>query len=401
MIECVRDLPDDADSLVHELLRCYPQRPSTAEIARFLIDSDVLTAWFRGSVLAPEVVSLNLDRDDDAQPRDRRLPCLRTPQDLAEWLECTPAQLDWLADLWRSDPSTAEYFRHYRYKLVEKRHGEFRLIEMPKTLLKRAQRKIYQDILIHFEIHPHAHGFAINKDCRSHAALHVGKQFLFLFDIAECFQSIGWLPVNRIFLDLAYPPSVASYLTALCTHKTVLSADREMGRCLTDFQQRRLWQRHLPQGAPSSPALSNAVLRRLDQRLDGLARSLRLQYSRYADDLALSGDTYRDWSFLEPLIGAICLEEGLSLNHRKSRIKQSHQRQKLVGIVVNEKLNIDRRYYDRVKAIITNCARYGIESQNRENHENFRAHLSGCIQHVKSLNPRRGEKLEQLYALIS
>ena len=101
-------------------------------------------------------------------------------------------------------------------------------------------------------------------------------------------------------------------------------------------------------------------MRHLDKRLQGLAKSLKLRYSRYADDLAFSGNTHRDWRFLEPLIGSICLQEGFELNYRKSRIIRSHQRQKITGVIVNQRANIDRRYFDRLKAILNNCVRYGV-----------------------------------------
>ena len=136
---------------------------------------------------------------------------------------------------------------------------------------------------------------------------------------------------------------------------------------------------------------------RLDLRLAGLAQRLQLDYSRYADDIVMSGDTPRDWRFLEPVIGGICLDEGVSLNHRKTRIRKPYQKQRVTGIVVNTKVNVDRKYYDTLKAILTNCTRYGLDNQNRHGHPNFRAHLMGRIQYVKSLNHRRGVRLEKIY----
>jgi len=138
----------------------------------------------------------------------------------------------------------------------------------------------------------------------------------------------------------------------------------------------------------------------LDKRLDSLSKSLKLQYSRYADDLAFSGNSHRDWRFLEPLIGSICIEQGFELNYRKSKILHAHQRQKITGVVVNQGANIDRRYYDRLKAILTNCIRHGVESQNIERHKDFSASLLGRIMFVTSLNKNRGEKLMALYRQI-
>ena len=153
--------------------------------------------------------------------------------------------------------------------------------------------------------------------------------------------------------------------------------------------------------APTSPALTNIVLFRLDQRLTGLASRLDLDYSRYADEIAMSGNVHRDYRFLQPLIGKICLDEGVTLNYRKTRIKRSHQKQRLTGIVVNNKPNIDRKQFDTLKATLTNCVWHGLQSQNRNNHPRFNEHLLGKIQYVKSLNKQRGLTLEKIYSNIA
>ena len=270
-----------------------------------------------------------------------------------------------------------------------------RLIEKPKATLKRLQRKINREILSASDIHPAAHGFCKGRSCLSHASIHTGKRYLLLYDITECFQSIGWLKVKSVFRRMGYEEKLSTYLTALCTHSVRLEKAQ-----LSQFdtvQRERLKRRHLPQGAPGSPALANAVLHRLDLRLSGLAKSLGLDYSRYADDIAMSGNSHRDWRFLEPLIGGICLDEGVTLNYRKTRIKRTHQKQRMVGIVVNSKTNVDRKYFDALKATLTNCARHGLDSQNHLGHPHFRACLLGRIQHVKSLNEQRGLKLERIY----
>ncbi|MCP4236821.1 MAG: RNA-directed DNA polymerase, partial [Aestuariibacter sp.] len=266
-----------------------------------------------------------------------------------------------------------------------------RLIESPKTRLKMIQRQINDNILAHAPIHKSAHGFRKGRSCISHAAQHVKKQYVFVFDLAHCFPSIQWPQVYQVFRGFGYQPSVAKYLTAICTHQSY--PRHELLTQLDDEQHSLLKHRHLPQGAPGSPALSNAVLFGLDRRIRGLAGSLNLVYSRYADDMVLSGNTHRSWLFLEALVGAICLEQGFTLNYRKSRILRPQQKQKITGIVVNEKPNIDRRYYDRLKAILTNCVRHGLHSQNHGNHPDFRAYLLGSIQHVKSLNEAKGNKL--------
>ncbi len=405
IIERVEYLPDDGNAVINELLLQYPAKPSERAIANLLNSSARLSKWFAATP-TPTIRVLNLDRDgftgqltDEATGHTtNRLPIIDTVGDLADWLTLSLPELDWFANFWRFDTATPEHFKHYQYQLLEKRDGGFRLIEKPKTRLKQLQRKIYQEILTTADTHSAAHGFCPGRSCLSHAANHTNKRYVMSYDIAQCFQSIGWLKVKSVFLRMGYTQNVSTYLTALCTHKVQLK--RQQQAALSPTQRTLLRQRHLPQGAPTSPALTNIVLFRLDQRLTGLANRLDLDYSRYADDIALSGNGHRDYRFLQPLIGKICLDEGVTLNYRKTRIRRSHQKQRLTGIIVNNKLNIDRKQFDTLKATLTNCVQHGLQSQNRNNHPHFDEHLLGKIQYVKSLNKQRGLKLEKIYSDI-
>ena len=397
-IDTVDNLPDDADVLIHELLSNFPTKPPQSSIVGFLNEDIRVGLWFREQTKKPKINKFDLNVHGLSQSRDAYLPPLDTMADLAEWLNISYAQLEWLADFKRYDAKASDALKHYVYNLVKKRNGGPRLIEAPKKILKGIQTKITDRILAHALVHDAAHGFRAGRSCKTHASLHVGKQYLLLFDLQLCFQSIQWSQVYLVFLGLGYSPSVTKYLTGLCTHRAY-PHDKTI-RQLGDDQRELLAQRHLAQGAPSSPALSNAVLIQLDRRLSGLSHSLKSVYSRYADDLAFSMDVHRDWQFLEPLVGSICLEEGLALNFRKTRILRPHQRQKVTGVVVNTKPNVDRRYYDRLKAILWNCIRDGIHLHNRLNHPDFRAQLLGRVQHVRYLDEAKGEKLLSMFKRI-
>lgn len=159
---------------------------------------------------------------------------------------------------------------------------------------------------------------------------------------------------------------------------------------------------HLPQGAPTSPALANLCAWHLDSRLHGLSKRLDLHYTRYADDLAISGTIDRHYldRIVLPLIGAITLEEGFRLNHRKTRIMTRSQRQSFCGITVNTKPNPARCEYDTLKATLFNCITHGPESQNRDKRRNFRQHLQGRVSNLSFLNPGRGKKLLALMQQI-
>jgi RNA-directed DNA polymerase len=156
---------------------------------------------------------------------------------------------------------------------------------------------------------------------------------------------------------------------------------------------------HLPQGAPSSGALANLAAYRLDVRVAGLAAKLDARYTRYADDLVLSGDRtlVRHATMIVARLATIASEEGFSLNFRKSRVMTASDRQRITGIVVNDKLSVSRTNLDQLRAILHNCARHGPASQNRDDHADFRAHLRGRIAWVASLDPAKGARLRAIF----
>jgi RNA-directed DNA polymerase len=159
---------------------------------------------------------------------------------------------------------------------------------------------------------------------------------------------------------------------------------------------------HLPQGAPTSPALANLAAFGLDRRLTGLAASTALRYSRYADDLTFSGPWQprrRRRQFEEP-VAVIARAERFAVNERKTALHSAAGRQSVCGIVVNVRPNVLRAEYDELKAILHNAARHGPAGQNRAGIADFEAHLRGRISWVASLNPARGEKLHRRFAQI-
>jgi hypothetical protein len=213
--------------------------------------------------------------------------------------------------------------------------------------------------------------------------------------------------VFRIFRTIGYPETVTRLLTGLCTTRQPLDvwdARPSPAADGSDYTTRlRFAERHLPQGAPTSPALANLAACRLDRRLARLAANLNATYTRYADDLTFSGsaDLARGTKRLTRLVAIIAAEEGFSMNCRKTQVMRRGSRQTVTGVVVNAKSNVPRTDFDRLKAILTNCVRHGPVSQNREKHANFRAHLSGRIAHFSAINPTRARKLWALFDKIS
>jgi hypothetical protein len=158
----------------------------------------------------------------------------------------------------------------------------------------------------------------------------------------------------------------------------------------------------LPQGAPTSPALANVCAHRIDCRLRALARSAGAEYTRYADDLAFSGDEAfeRCVERFASHAAAVLLEEGFTVHHRKTRIMRQGVRQHLAGLVANQRINVVREDFDRLKAILNNCMRHGPESQNREAHPSFQEHLRGRVEFVTMVDPAKGLRLRGMFDQI-
>jgi hypothetical protein len=201
-----------------------------------------------------------------------------------------------------------------------------------------------------------------------------------------------------LFRTIGYPEAVADLLGGLCTN----AAPRSIIQGVPWSTQQLYGRPHLPQGAPTSPALANLCAYRADCRLHGLAAAAGAVYTRYADDLAFSGDSTfaRCAERFSHRAAAILLEEGFHVHHRKTRIMRHSVRQHLAGLVINERLNVRRADFDELKAILTNCRRFGAASQNRSEHPQFRAHLQGRIAFLKSINPAKGRKLGALFERI-
>lgn len=396
-----------ADTTLHS----FPSPPESIDVlTAFLTQAEEL---FRAKRLVPPAkVFTWVFPTPRMANRDWKVPEICTDGDLEDFLNIPYGKLDWFADPKHLLAKRCnQRLRHYRFQWVDKKSKGRRLLESPKLRLKTIQRTILRNILNHAPTHPAAHGFVTGRSTLSFAEPHLGKELVLCMDLEEFFSSVNTARVAGVFgTVLGYPPSVAKKLSSLCT---LLSPDdvRFAGRSPhgpQDIQNafardRRLATPHLPQGAPSSPALSNLVAFRLDCRLSQLAGSMGLSYTRYADDLAFSGGTWfrRGARNFSALVAKIVNEEGFCVNHSKTRLMTQSQCQKLTGIVVNCRPNLERKDFDRIKAILTNCVRKGPNTQNRKGVEDFRAYLAGKIAYVKQLNRTRGEKLEALFAQIA
>uniref|UniRef100_UPI003D8AA135 reverse transcriptase family protein n=1 Tax=Gordonia sp. B7-2 TaxID=3420932 RepID=UPI003D8AA135 len=315
------------------------------------------------------------------------LPVLTGVDDVAAWLALTPAEVDWFADRGSWLTTARPALRHYRVSHREKRTGT-RIIEAPKPMLRETQRRILRRLVQRIPAHPAARGFVSGGSTAAFAWAHSDRPVVLRADLRHCFESITVSRVRHVFAQAGYPAGVARVLAELCTTTTPPDQLIDVDPAHAGLLRRR----HLPQGAPTSPHLANLALLRLDQRLDGYARRNQLRYTRYGDDLAVSGDAMDADRALWTLL-RIVEDCGFVVHPEKVRIMPAHQRQRLAGLVVNDRPQVSREDYDRLRALLHNAARHGPESQNHSAHPDFRAHVYGLIAWVGATSETRRRRL--------
>lgn len=332
-----------------------------------------------------------------------RLPVLDGLDDLAGLLGVTVSELDWFADPRHLSRTAADVpLQHYRTSHRVAPSGAIRVLEAPKRRLKAIQRLLLDELAGRIPPHEAARGFRPGGSVGSYAAPHAGRAVVVRMDLEAFFASVTVARVYGIWRSAGYPEPVAHRLAGLVTSVLPLSAWRAVPQPaaeeLLDAHWRlgrRLAAPHLPQGAPTSPAMANLAAFALDVRLSALAASWGGRYTRYADDLAFSGG--RGWgsgtSRLLDAVEAVVRAEGFRLNSRKTGVQPRGGRQTLGGLVVNDRPRVPRDEVDLLRAILHNCRRHGPSSQNRDGVPAFEQHLRGRIAWVAQHDPVRGARL--------
>ena len=315
------------------------------------------------------------------------LPVLHTPAQVAEALGLSVPQLRWLA--YHSEVVTRS---HYVRFTVPKKSGGTRTLFAPHKKLKAAQTWVLRNVLDRLPVLDPAHGFVPGRSILSNAARHAGRAVVVNMDLEDFFPSIGFKRVRSVFQRHGYSGAAATVFALLCT---------ECPRKQVDYHGQTYevatGPRGLPQGAPTSPGLSNQVARKLDKRLGGLAAKLGLTYTRYADDLSFSGgeDFEERVGYLMARVRHLAKEEGFAVNEKKTRVMRRNAAQRVTGLVVNDKPSIRKKELKRLRAILHRARFEGLEAQNRDGRPNFREWLLGKIAYVRMVRPDVGEKLHQ------
>jgi hypothetical protein len=273
---------------------------------------------------------------------------------------------------------------------IPKRGGGERVICAPKKQLRWAQRQILDQILAKVPTHQAAHGFVAGRSTVTNAEKHRGAALLVKFDLTDFFPTIHYHRVVGLFASLGYYVGDGRFGTEDDARRVAPTLARLC--CYTPDPE--AWDGvMLPQGAPTSPAISNLVCRRLDARLEGLARRNQGVFTRYADDLTFSfKDPSLDLGRFRWWVDQVCHQEGFFVNQAKFRVIRASQRQLVTGIVVNDELRIPREERRRFRAVLHNCRRHGLASQAR-GREDLGAYLRGFASYVNMVYPDEGAEL--------
>jgi RNA-directed DNA polymerase len=321
------------------------------------------------------------------------LPMLATPADVAAAMGVSIPRLRWLAF-----HNEAALRTHYVRFTVPKKSGGTRELASPHRDLRRCQEWILHNVLDKLAVHEAAHGFARGRSTVTNAAGHAGREVIVNTDLKDFFPSITFPRVMGMFCGMGYSPAVATILALLCTE-----CPRRTVQYAGTTYHVATGPRALPQGACTSPALSNRAARKLDARLAGLAAKLGWTYTRYADDATFSagGETAESVGYLLARIRHISQDEGFAVNEKKTRVLRRNTAQLVTGIVVNQHPAAPRKLVRRLRAILHRAKTEGLAAQNRCGHPRFEAWLGGMVAYVSMVNPDQGRPLQRKLAALS
>jgi hypothetical protein len=321
---------------------------------------------------------------DAARLAAQQLPVVHTATELAAAIGVPLGELRFLA--YAREVSTTT---HYRRFTIPKRSGGERTISAPRVRLKHVQHWILEHVLEPLAVAEPAHGFRRGRSTVSNARPHVGAAVVVNVDLRDFFPTVTYARVKGLFRKLGYSEEVATVLGLVCTEPDITETELDGIRYFVARGPRRL-----PQGAPTSPAITNALCRRLDQRVAGWARRHAFTYTRYADDLTLSAMA-RDarvgscLAFVRRVVAA----EGFVVHPDKVRIVRRGRRQEVTGVVVNERPAVVRAELRRFRALLYQIEKDGPAGKTWGAGGDVLTAALGWASYVAMVDPAKGAVL--------
>ena len=228
--------------------------------------------------------------------------------------------------------------KNYKIYKIKKRNGKYRTIYEPNLILKQIQKQILNNILNNKSISKYAKAYHKGIQLKDNAILHINKEMILKLDIKDFFENISFLDIyNSCFPIEYFPKSVGMILTYLCTYDN-----------------------HLTQGSPTSAYISNLVMKEFDEELGNWGDLMNISYTRYSDDMTFSGKF--NPSELITKVRKMLYKLGLELNNDKIHIVHKSSSQNVTGIVVNEKMQVNVKYRNKIRQEIYYIKKFGLSS---------------------------------------
>lgn len=328
---------------------------------------------------------LNNTENNVALLQKHGLPVFNNENDLAQAIGIPLKELRFLS--FSRKVSTVS---HYRKFYIPKKSGDKRLISAPMPRLKNVQYWILENIFNKVAIHPAVHGFALQRSIISNAQPHIGKSVVINIDVKDFFPSVHYKRVKGLLQQLGFSEKIAVILALLCTEAVTEEV-------LIDGQNYFVQKgnRVLPQGAPTSPAITNILCYKLDKRLQGLANKNQCHFTRYADDITFSFDTPQtNAQQLVWRIKKVVQDEGFTVHPEKIRIMRKGAHQEVTGIVVNEKAGIPRKKLRQFRAVLHQL-KTKEAGELKWGHGNLASAVTGYANFVKMVKPQQGAAFQQ------
>lgn len=329
-----------------------------------------------------------------AQLQKYQLPVFNSVMELAQSMKIELSALRYL--LYNRKVSKIS---HYSTFEIPKKSGGKRRISAPKSRLKQLQTWVLEHILNQIAVNDNVHGFIKEHSIVTNAKPHIAKKVLINVDLKDFFPSIEYKRVKGLFCAFGYSEQIAIILSLICTQAETDTIEMDG---VTYYVQ--TGKRFLPQGSPASPAISNLIAYRLDKQLLFHANNYNFEYTRYADDLSFSSNTEskKDVAKMLYFIKRCINQEGFVVHPDKTQIMRKGALQKVTGVVVNEKLNIERSQLRKFRALLHNIETNGWKNQKWGKALHLINAIEGYICFVKMVNPQKASQFSnQLQSIIA
>ena len=251
--------------------------------------------------------------------------------------------------------------------MVKKKSGEDRIIHAPKNGLKAIQKCLNVILQTVYQPHKAAYGFVPGKSIVDNAKHHVGSIYIYNIDLKDFFPSVDqariWGRLKNAPFNLKESNGneiLANIIAALCCQVMIVERIDENKNWI------KVIKNVLPQGAPTSPTISNIICERLDIRLTGVAKRFGLKYSRYADDITFSSmhNVYQRNSEFLAEVERIITDQNFTIKESKTRLQKQGYRQEVTGLLVNDKVNVQKRYIKQLRTWLYLMEKYSYEKAN-------------------------------------